>query len=415
VMRRTLRQGTAGDPLASCDPPTTTFRPPARIPEVAVGSRVFSGLVAGLLVAATLALVPGNWEFVFTQGLVLSIIFLSITLLTGMGGQISLCQAAFAGAGAFTAGQLAVHFGASVLVGTVAGGVLAGAVGAVVALPTLRLGGIAVGLLTLSFALLADNVLFLYPWAGNGASGLNVPRPIVGSVSFAGSGAFFWLALAVLAVLAGGVKLLQGGTLGQELAALRGSEKGAIAIGIDVRRARVMAFTLSAAIAGMGGALYASLEQSVSVNDFNYQFSLVYVVVVAAVGAYSVAGAIEAGVLYAVLTQLVSNLSSRYSSLLALVFGLAALTYVRHSEGVVAYGKAWVLDRAEQLVRHLRRDEVAFAGTSVAEAPTGGRPERAGRRAGGRGLRRVFRPRGRRESGPAMADDEPRVHGSQKD
>ncbi|HXY29049.1 MAG TPA: hypothetical protein VEH82_12295, partial [Acidimicrobiales bacterium] len=134
-----------------------------------------------------------------------------------------------------------------------------------------------------------------------------------------------------------------------------------MAIGIDVRRLRVKVFTLSAVIAGIGGALYASLEQSVSVDDFNYVFSLVFVVVVAAVGVYSVSGAIEAGVLYAVLTQLVSSLPSRYSSLLALVFGLAALTYVRHPEGVVAYGKAWVLDRAEQLVRHLRRDEVHLA------------------------------------------------------
>jgi ABC-type branched-subunit amino acid transport system ATPase component/branched-subunit amino acid ABC-type transport system permease component len=358
VARGTLRHAGAVDPLASCDPPTVAFRPPSRLTEVAVGSRTFGVLAAGLLVAVTLLVVPGNWEFVFTQGVVLAIIFLSITLLTGMGGQISLCQAAFAGAGAFTAGQLAMHFGTSVLLGTVLGGLLAAALGALVALPTLRLGGIAVGLLTLSFALVADNVLFLYPWAGNGATGLSVPRPVIGSVSFAGNGAFFWLVLAVLAVLAGAVKLLQGGTFGQELAALRGSEKGSAAIGVDVLRLRVVVFALSAGIAGIGGALYASLEQSVSPNDFNYQFSLVYVVVVAAVGVYSVAGAVEAGVLYAVLLQLVSTLSSRFSSLLALVFGLAALTYVRHSEGVVAHAKAWTLDRAEQLTRYLRRGEV---------------------------------------------------------
>jgi ABC-type branched-subunit amino acid transport system permease subunit len=393
VLRRSFRQGTAGDPLASCDPPTTAFRPPARMPEVAVGSRVFGVLVAGLMIAVALALVPGNWEFVFTLGIVLSIIFLSITLLTGMGGQISLCQAAFAGVGAFTVGQLAMHFGTSVLLGIVVGGVLAGALGAVVALPVLRVGGIAVGLLTLSFALLADNVLFLYSWSGNGATGLTVPRPMVGNVSFAGAGAFFWLALAVLALVGGAVKLLQGGTFGQELAALRGSEMGSVAIGIDVRRLRVMVFTLSAVIAGIGGALYAMLEQSVSVDDFNYQFSLVFVVVVAAVGVYSVAGAIEAGVLYAVLTQLVSSLSSRYSSLLALVFGLAALTYVRHPEGVVAYGKAWVLDRAEQLVRHLRRAEVHAAASPGPKVPMDGGADRDGSGIGtgsaaGRGHRR---------------------------
>ena len=363
VVRR-IRQGATSDPLASCDPPTSAFRPPVRMTEVAVGSRVFSVAAAGALVAATLALVPGNWEFVLTLGVVLSIVFLSITLLTGMGGQISLCQATFAGVGAFTAGQLAMH-AVPIGLGIVVGGVLAAAVGAVVALPTLRLGGIAVGLLTLSFALLADNVLFLYPWAGNGASGLTVPRPH----SFAGSSAFFFLALVVLGVLAGAVKLLQGGTTGRELAALRGSERAAASVGIDVRRLRIVAFTLSAAIAGVGGALYASLEQSISPNDFNYQFSLVYVVVVAAVGVYSVAGAVEAGVLYAVLMQLVSTMSARYSSLLALIFGLAALTYVRHSEGVVAYGKAWVLDRAEQLARHLQGGRPPAPDLALGEGP----------------------------------------------
>lgn len=370
VTRRTLRGGAAaGDPLASCDPPTTAFRPPARLPEVAVGSRVFGVLIAALLVAVALILVPGDWQFVLTQGVVLAIVFLSITLLTGMGGQISLCQAAFAGAGAFTAGQLAMHFGTSVLVGTVLGALLAGALGAVVALPILRLGGIAVGLLTLAFALVCDNVLFLYSWSGNGATGLTVPRPIIGGVSFAGNGAFFWLVLVVLALLAGAVKLLQGGTFGQALAAMRGSERGAAAIGIDVRRLRVMVFALSAAIAGVGGALYASLDQSVSPNDFNYQFSLVYVVVVAAVGVYSVAGAIEAGVLYVVLEHEVTTLSARWSSLLALVFGLAVLTYVRHSEGVVAYGKAWVLDRAEQVVGHLHPAAARDGGDDVGPGP----------------------------------------------
>ena len=370
VAGRSLRRAEVRDPLASCDPPAHAFRAPTRMTEVAVGSRAFTALVVGMLVATTLVLVPGNWEFVFTLGVVLSIIFLSITLLTGMGGQISLGQAAFAGAGAFTAGQLAMH-SVPVLGAILLAGVLAAALGAVVALPALRLGGIAVGLLTLSFALLATNVLFLYPWAGNGATGLTVPRPTLGPISFAGNGAFFWLSLVFLVVLAGAVKLVQWGTTGQELAALRGSERGSAAIGIDVRRLRVVAFTLSAAIAGIGGALYASLQQSVSVNDFNYQFSLVYVVVVAAVGVYSVAGAIEAGVLYAVLMQLTSTLSSRFSSLLALVFAVAALTYVRHSEGVVAYAKAWVLDRAEQLTRHLQAPALRPAGAPGVPAGSG--------------------------------------------
>jgi ABC-type branched-subunit amino acid transport system permease subunit len=227
-----------------------------------------------------------------------------------------------------------------------------------VALPTFRLGGIALALVTLAFALLADNVLFPYSWAGNGANGVTVPRPLLGSISFAAGGSFFWLVLIVLAVVAAAVWLVRVGTIGQELAALRGSELAAASIGINARRLRMTAFALSAGIAGIGGALYGSLQQTISPHDFNYQISLVFIVVVATVGSHTVSGAIEAGLLYTVLLQLVQNLPSRYSGLLAIVFGLAALAYVRHPEGVVAAAKRWVLDRAEQVARLLSSESL---------------------------------------------------------
>jgi branched-subunit amino acid ABC-type transport system permease component len=372
VARRSFRPaGQLGDPLAACDPPPASLKPPSHMTEVALGSRAFTGLLVAVFIVITLVLVPGNWEFALTQGLVFAIIFLSITLLTGMSGQISLCQASFAAVGAFTAGQLATHFGTALLLGVVAGGVLAGIVGFVVAVPSLRLGGIALALLTLSFALLGDNVLFQYPWSGNGAAGLSVPRPTIGAVNFAGSGAFFWLALVVLVVAAGVVWLLQHGSVGGELGALRASEVGAASIGINVRRLRVIAFMLSAALAGIGGALYASLEQTVSPTDFNYEFSLVFVVVVATVGVYSVAGAVEAGLAYTVLQQLVNNLPDRYGSLVALIFGLAAVTYVRHPEGAVEYVRRWVLDRAEQFARFLTRNDPVEAELPVGAGPGG--------------------------------------------
>jgi ABC-type branched-subunit amino acid transport system permease subunit len=380
VARPTFQQpATINDPLAAADPPAPSLRPPHRTHAVASGSRAFAGLAAVVFVVVALVLVPGNWEFTLTQGIVLSIVFLSITLLTGMGGMISLCQAAFAGAGAFTAGQLAMHFNVPVMIGTVAGGLVAAAAGAVVSIPTLRLGGVPLALLTLSFALVADNVLFVYPWAGNGASGVIVPRPTIVGLSFAGNLAFFWLAILVLAIVASAVRFLRDGTVGEELAAFRGSEIAASAIGIDVHRVRITAFTLSAAAAGIGGAMYGSLQGSVSPNDFNFQFSLVFMVVVATVGVYTVAGAIEAGVAYTVLQQLITNLPPRYGSLLALLFGAAALTYVRHPEGVVAYAQRWVLDRADGLARRLRHDE-PFDGPGLSRVAD---PSAAGARAGG--------------------------------
>ena len=348
---------TFGDPLAGCDPPAVSLRPPGRITEVALGSWAFAAFLVAVFVVVTVVVVPGNWEYTLTEGLVVAVILLSITVLTGMSGQISLCQASFAAIGAFTAGQLATHFGTAVLVGAVAGGALAAVVGVLISLPGLRLGGIALALFTLSFALLGDNVLFQYSWSGNGASGLVVPRPLVAGLSFAGNGAFFFLSLIVLAIASGAVWLIQHGTIGEELAALRSTEVGSASVGINVRRMRIIAFALSAALAGIGGALYASLQQTVSPSDFNYEFSLIFIVIVATIGVYSITGAIAAGLAYTVIQELISNLPSRFGGLLAVIFGLAAVTYVRHPEGVVEYGRRWILDRAEQFANFLTRND----------------------------------------------------------
>ncbi|MGB9112450.1 MAG: ABC transporter permease [Acidimicrobiales bacterium] len=353
--RRFRPTGVFSDPLAVVDPPAPSLRPPGRMEEVALGSRAFMAFAAAVVFVLAAVVLPGNWEFTLTQGVVLATILLSITLLTGLSGQISLCQAAFVAVGAFTAAQLAVHFNTAILIGALAGGALAAVVGGLIALPGLRLGGIALAIFTLSFALLCDNVLFQYSWSGNGASGLLVPRPEIGGLNFTGNTAFLLLSVVVLAIAAIAVRLVQRSTLGGELVALRSSEVGAQSIGIDVRRLRIVAFVLSAAVAGVGGGLYASLEQGVSPSDFNYEFSLLFVVIVAIVGVYSVTGAIVGGIAYAVINQAVSSLPTRFDEMLALIFGVAALSYVRHPEGIVEFGRRWILDRAEQFAHYLNR------------------------------------------------------------
>ena len=89
--------------------------------------------------------IPKTWEGVFNSGLALSTVLLSITLITGMAGQLSLCQATLAGVGAFTAAQLAHHLGLNMLVGGLVGAVLAAVVAVVLALLSLRLRGLGSG------------------------------------------------------------------------------------------------------------------------------------------------------------------------------------------------------------------------------------------------------------------------------
>jgi len=364
------------DPLSGCDPPSTAgergavgYRsastvassegtvhsvgvwhqrlgsvPPGRM--VGVFTRrptaTLSWAVALVTVVSALTWVPADWLLTMNQGVAFAIIFLSLTLLTGMTGQISLCQATFAGLGGFVAGQLANQFGLPIVLGMVAGGLLAAVLGVLVALPTLRLAGLPLALATLAFALLADNILFPNSWIGNGASGVTLPRPSAGPVSFVAARPFFLLSLIVLAVAAGVVKLVGDGTMGRYLSAVRGSELAATSVGIDVYRLRVLVFALSAALAGVGGALFGSLEGSLSANDFGYQISAVLLVVVAIVGLRSITGAVVAGVVYATLQVAVTSLPTRFAGLVAVLFGLATLSYTRHPEGFldVLSGKA---------------------------------------------------------------------------
>ncbi|HLN05887.1 MAG TPA: hypothetical protein VK217_06400, partial [Acidimicrobiales bacterium] len=333
------------DPLAGCDPPP----PPIAATIGGYGlqglMRVGGWVVLAVFFVSCLTWMPANWTFTLTQGLAFSIVFLSIVLLTGMSGQISLCQASFAGIGAFTCAQLATHFGISVLLGILAGGAVAALVGVVVALPALRLGGLALALATLAFGLLADNIGFQYSWSGNGVSGVSIPRPQLGSLSFASGKAFFVLAFVALIACAGVVFAIRRGTTGRELAAMRGSELAAASIGVNLAKLKISVFAVAAALAGVGGALYGSLQGTVSPNDFNSLLSLVFMVVVVTTGVYSVEGAIEAGMAYVILYQVLDYLPSQWRNLFPILFGLGAVTYALHPEGIVEWQKRRVIER----------------------------------------------------------------------
>jgi branched-chain amino acid transport system permease protein len=343
------------DPLSAVDPPppplAAAIRGRALERVMLIGWRV----VLAAFVVSTLTWVPADWRLVFILGIALSVICLSITLLTGMSGQISLCQMAFAGAGAFTAGQLATHLDLSVLVGIVVGGVVAAALGALVALPALRLGGLALAIATLAFGFLADNIGFQYSWSGGGLSGVSVPRPRIATLDFGSDRAFFLLALVVLLLAATVVRLVRRGTTGRYLAAMRGSELGAASVGIDVNRLKIVVFALSAGLAGVGGALYGSALQNVSPDNFSAFFSLVLVLVVVTTGVSTVEGAIQAGMAYEVITQILGYLPPRWVYLLQVVFGAGAITYSLHPEGIVELQRRLWIERFERMRDRLGR------------------------------------------------------------
>lgn len=345
--------GESRDPMASIDPPPPPIAAATRAPQMDRIIRVaWYVLLAGFIVSM-LTWIPPTWETVFNEGLAYSTIFLSITLITGMAGQLSLAQATLAGVGAFTAAQLANHLGLSMLVGGIVGAVLAAMVAVVLAVLSLRLRGIGLALMTLAAALFFTTTVFGLPSIGGGIGGQKLHSDWTGPFNlFALDGhSFFVVALIVLVICSVGTLMVQRGTVGRYLAAMRGSETGATSLGINLNWQRILVFALSGAIAGLGGTLLAITHGVAAATTFNYEYSLAFVVVVITVGVGTVEGAIQAGMGFVVVQYLLQNYApAQLSGLTFVIFAFGALTYAHHPEGSVEFQKRTWTQRFQRLM-----------------------------------------------------------------
>ena len=341
------------DPLATIDPPPPPIAASARAPSMdRIIRSLWWVLLAGFCISM-LTWIPITWETVFNNGLTLSIILLSVTLITGMAGQLSLCQATFAGIGAFTAAVLSVHLGFNFLVGGLIGAALAAIVAVVLALLSLRLRGLGLALMTLAAALLFDSTAFNNIWVTGGAQGTSLNSKWLGTSAFFNfdGHAMFLLAISVLVVAVVVVLLVRRGTVGRNLSAMRGSETATAGLGVNPTWQRIVVFALSGAIAGVGGVLYSIQQQHVSPVDWNTSFSLVLVVLVVTTSVGTVEGAIQAGIGFFVTEQVLTFLPSRFGgpSLTIVLFSFGALTYASHPEGVLEFQKRRWTMRFEKL------------------------------------------------------------------
>jgi len=225
-----------------------------------------------------LALIPAGFDVGLKFDAALSVVWafgiLSIVLLTGYVGQVSLCQATFAGVGAYAAGMMFNTFHAGYVVGIVVGVLAAFALGVLVGLPALRLRGITLAIVTLAIALVFDKYVFqdhIFDWFSGGSGGWRVDGAnLLGlpadSSSHLLAGYEVLLALFVLVALLM-VNLHQSGA-GRRFRAIRDSELAASTMGVNLTRYKLLAFGLSAGIAGLGGSFYPLIAGSVSPQPF---------------------------------------------------------------------------------------------------------------------------------------------------
>jgi branched-subunit amino acid ABC-type transport system permease component len=331
-----LRQGRpVADPLAGVDPPPPAPAAVDRSRAMTIVTRAVALAAAVAFLVVSMTVLDDFWLGRMQTAVILGVIFLSITVMTGMGGIVSLCQATFAAIGGFATAQLVDRAGLDVLTAALVGAAIAAAVGTVIALPALRLRGIYLALVTLAFAIMFENILVPQEWVSGGTRSLRVPRPTIGPVDFEDERAFLLLAIVCLVVVSLFVVLVRSGTTGRFLDALRGSETAARSIGINPVRSTFLVFAISAGVAGFGGGLLATQQKLVNYQANYYFFwGLVWVVLVVTMGARSVQAAITAGFAFVLMRELLVELGVSPEVGIVL-FGLGALTYARHPEGIV--------------------------------------------------------------------------------
>jgi branched-subunit amino acid ABC-type transport system permease component len=385
------------DPLAGVDPPPPALASTVRSAALTNATRIF-GVVVGLLAAYYIFFhASGQWLDIAIRATILSVIFLSITVITGMAGQISLCQATFAGIGGCATAQLATRFGMSVLVAMLIAAALSALIGALLAVPALRLGGIFLSLATFAFALFFDNVMARFDWVGGGVVPEDAPRPTIGFINFDQSDkAFLVLCLLILLVVAVLVLAVRSGTTGRYLDALRGSETAAASIGINAARARITSFALAAAIAGVGGAMLTIYERAANYDpNFVYFQGLIWVVLVVSLGSRSVEGAIQAAAGFfvfqaVILNQVVPWLADHVQpwyhmgqppqTLAIILLSLGAFTYAKHPEGILEFNKRRSLEAIQRLIdrRSSKGGATSAGGGTLDGSETVGLPAAAG-------------------------------------
>ncbi|MFF5206504.1 ATP-binding cassette domain-containing protein [Streptosporangium sp. NPDC000396] len=315
---------------------------------------------------------------VVAQGLVLALIFCSFVVVTGIGGMVNLAQASFASMAALTCGwafSSGWPFPVAVLLGVLG----ATAVGMLVALPALRLGGRILTLATLALALLADQVLFQIDGFSNGTIGWPLPAIGLGLTDTTDPRVRVVLLLVLIALVGLLVRNLERSASGRAILAVRSAPAAATTSGISAPRTKIMLFALASGIAGLGGVLFATSKGSITATDLPAFAGFVWLAAVVLQGVRRIGGAVLGGLIAAIFPELLAgwHVSAHVG---AILFGAGGMILAKHPDGVLAQ---MAESRYRRRRRRLRREHAAAVqheakGVEPPVAGGGPRPEETG-------------------------------------
>lgn len=301
------------------------------------------------------------WVGVVTEGLALGLVFLSFVVVTGLGGMVSLSQAAFVTLAGLTAGVL-IHGGWPFWWALLIGVLVTTAAGVLVALPALRVGGLFLALATLALALFGDNVLFAWQKLGGPQlAGWVIPRPSIGPLNLSSNRAFAIFLLVLIGLVTLLVHSLRRSASGRAIIAVRSSEVAAATMGISSPKVKLTIFAISAAIAGFGGVLLASYNGGASSSAYPSNVGILWLASVVLFGVRRPAGAVLAGLVSTVMPAILASgihwpllptfldwNGTGTAWLPQILLGAGAIQMARYPDGAIAIVSAQNLARRQR-------------------------------------------------------------------
>jgi len=271
--------------------PLPAFVPP-RIRPVPAAVLVVAGVLA-------VTLTQGSYRFGVITSMIFAVIALSLVVLTGLVGQISLAQAAFAGSAGFALSKLGT--GVPFPVSTLLAALAAAALGLLVGIPALRIRGAQLAVVTLAAGVAIEQFVFRNPKLSS-VQGNKIPDVEIAGVDLGVRSAtelarwqFGLFVLAVLVVATVTVANLARSATGRALLAVRSNERAAASVGVNVAAAKLTAFVVSSFLAGVGGALIGYSRGQLSADSFGVSVSLSLLAFAYLGGITSLGGALVAG------------------------------------------------------------------------------------------------------------------------
>ncbi|MFE0751909.1 ABC transporter permease [Gordonia sp. NPDC058843] len=273
--------------------------PAVRIPRI----RLIPTVVCIAVVVAAIFLTSGSWRFGVVTSVILSLIALSLVLLTGYLGQISLASMAFAGAAGFALSKLTTNWDVPFPFSMIFAALIATGLGVLVGVPALRIRGAQLAVVTLAAALAIQSFVFNNPAITSFEGNLIADPTIFGLDLGVRDGTnlvtirFSLMVLIVVAIATLVVLRFMGGSTGRAFLAVRSNERAAASVGINVASTKLLGFALSAFLAGIGGCLIGYSRGQLSAGSFTVMIGLTLLAMTYVGGITSFAGAVLAGII----------------------------------------------------------------------------------------------------------------------